>query len=38
VKAAVQKAMRAHAYALDDINQAYADQRAGKVVKTLIKP
>jgi threonine dehydrogenase-like Zn-dependent dehydrogenase len=27
-----------HVYALEDINQAFADQRAGKVMKALIKP
>jgi (R,R)-butanediol dehydrogenase/meso-butanediol dehydrogenase/diacetyl reductase/L-iditol 2-dehydrogenase len=27
-----------HVYALDNINQAFADQRAGRVMKALIKP
>jgi len=27
-----------HVYALDDINQAFADQRAGKVMKALVRP
>jgi threonine dehydrogenase-like Zn-dependent dehydrogenase len=27
-----------HIYALDDINQAFADQRAGKVMKALVRP
>jgi (R,R)-butanediol dehydrogenase / meso-butanediol dehydrogenase / diacetyl reductase len=32
------KPITSHVYALDDINQAFEDQRNGKVIKALIKP